>query len=90
MLTSIRMGAAFWLASALSVFLIARIVPAGRNQNYLLELAVCLAAATACGLAATALDFGGWRESDWRAILFVFLGTASVIGAQRVVQLART
>jgi len=83
------MGAAFWLASALSVFLVARIVPAGRGQNYLVELAACVAAAGACGLAATALDFGGWRESDWRAILFVLLGTTFVIGAKRAVHLAR-
>ena len=83
------MGAAFWLASALSVFLVARIVPAGRNKNYLIELALTLAAAAACGLAATALDFGGWRESDWRAIVFVLLGTALAVGAERAVQLAR-
>jgi hypothetical protein len=83
------MGAAFWLASALSVFLVARIVPAGRNKNYLIELALTLAAAAACGLAATALDFGGWRESDWRAIVFVLLGTAFAVGAERAVQLAR-
>ncbi|HEY8130997.1 MAG TPA: hypothetical protein VII12_03830 [Thermoanaerobaculia bacterium] len=55
----------------------------------MIELALCLAAGAACGVAATALDFGGWRESDWRAILFVLLGTAFVIGAERAVQLAR-
>ena len=89
MLTSELMGAVYWLASALSIFLVARIVPAGRIKNYLLELIASLAAAFACGLAATALDFGGWRESDWRAVLFVLLGTASVLGASRAVQLAR-
>jgi hypothetical protein len=83
------MGAAFWLASALSIFLVARIIPAGRSHNYLHELITSLAAALGCGLAATALDFGGWRESDWRAILFVLLGTASILGATRAVQLAR-
>ena len=83
------MGAAFWLASALSIFLVARIIPPGRHRIYLLELATALGAALACGLAATALDFGGWKELDWRAMLFVALGTAAFVGAERLVLFAR-
>ncbi len=79
----------FWLASALSIFLIARIIPAGRRHNYLIELIVTMVSALLCGIAATALDFGGWREADWRAILFVVLGSAAVIGTERAVLLAR-
>jgi len=83
------MGAVFWLVSALSIFLVARIVPAGRIKNYLLELIASLAAAFACGLAATALDFGRCRQSVWRAVLFALPGTASALAPSRAVQLPR-
>jgi len=83
------MGAALWVTSALSVFLVARIVPPGRNKNYLIELLVVVAAAGVFGLTATALDFGGWRDTDWRAVVFVLLGTAAATGAQRALHLAR-
>jgi predicted MFS family arabinose efflux permease len=83
------MGAALWVASALGLFLIARIVPPGRRQNYLLELVIALTVAILCGVAATALDFGGWRTTDWRALLFVLLGTSAAIGALRVGNLLR-
>jgi hypothetical protein len=56
----------------------------------LIELLASVVTALICGFAATALDFGGWREPDWRAILFVFLGTATVIGARRAVTLLAT
>lgn len=78
-----------WATAALSVFLTARIVPAGRNKNYLIELLVAIAAAAVFGLTAMALDFGGWRDPDWRAVLFVLLGTAAATGAQRALHLAR-
>ena len=83
------MGAALWATAALSVFLVARIVPFGRSNNYLMELLVAIAAAALFGLAATALDFGGWRDTDWRAVVFVLLGTAAATGAQRALHLAR-
>ena len=84
------MGAALWVASALSVFLVARIVPPGRASNYLTELGIAVAAAVAFGVLATALDFGGWRDTDWRAVVFVLFGTAAATGAQRALHLART
>jgi uncharacterized protein YgfB (UPF0149 family) len=84
------MGVALWVTSALSVFLVARIVPTGRASNYLIELAVAVTAALAFGVLATALDFGGWRDTDWRALAFVLLGTAAATGAQRALRLART
>jgi hypothetical protein len=83
------MGAALWLASALVVFAVARIVPPGRPTNYLNELLLAVAASLVFGVAATALDFGGWRDTDWRAVLFVLLGTAAATGAQRALHLAR-
>jgi hypothetical protein len=38
----------------------------------------------ALGVTATALDFGGWNEPDWRAGLFVFLGALAAAGAIRL------
>ena len=84
------MGAALWATAALSVFLIARIVPPGRPNNYLMELLFALLSGLLFGAAATALDFGGWRDTDWRALVFVLLGTAAATGAQRVLHLARS
>ena len=83
------MGAALWVTSALSLFLIARIIPSGRTRSYLSELLVAVAAAVILGLIATALDFGGWRDPDWRAMAFVALGTAAATGALRAFRLAR-
>ena len=83
------MGALLWVTSALVIFGIARIVPPGRSSNYLNELIIAVAAALAFGIAATALDFGGWRDTDWRAVVFVLLGTAMATGALRALHLAR-
>jgi hypothetical protein len=88
MLTSLRMGAASWIALALLVFVFARIVPPGRRHDYLIELSIALTAAVAFGAIATAADFGGWRALDWRAALFVFFGAATAVGAYRAVRLA--
>ena len=83
------MGAALWVTSALSIFVVARIVPSGRTRSYLIELIVAIAAAVVLGVAATALDFGGWRDPDWRAFAFVLFGTAAATALVRVVRLAR-
>ena len=78
------MGIALWLGSALVVFAAIRRVPHARPQRRLGELLTVLAAAAALGLAATALDFGGWNEPDWRAALFALFGSAAVAGAARL------
>jgi len=83
------MGAALWITAALSVFAVARIIPTGRASNYLMELAVAVGAALAFGILATALDFGGWRDTDLRAVVFVLLGAAAATGAHRAFRLAR-
>lgn len=83
------MGAALWVTSALSVFLVARTVPPGRPRGYLTELALVLVSAVLLGFVATALDFGGWRDPDWRAGAFATLGSAAAAGAFRAVRLAR-
>ena len=83
------MGAVSWLLAALAVFAIARIIPSGRQSDYLRELLVILLAATVFAATATALDFGGWRALDWRSSTFVLLGALTVVGGYRALRLAR-
>ena len=77
------MGAAMWFAAGVASFLVARIVPLRRPKRWVLELVFTLATALALGVVATALDFGGWREPDWRAGVFTLLGSFTVPGLFR-------
>ena len=51
------------------------------------ELVAAIVIAFLLGVAATALDFGGWRELDWRAGLLAFLGAAAAVGIFRLLTL---
>ncbi len=79
------MGVSVWLLSGGAAFLLARFVPAGAMPNT--EAVATFLVANLAGLAATALDFGGWREADWRAGAFVFFCVAAAIGVIRLVAL---
>jgi hypothetical protein len=81
------MGIAFWLVSGAIAFLIARIVPYGRTRSKIGELLVSVCAALLLGLAATAMDFGGWSEPDWRAGMFTFTGAFAAAGLWRLTML---
>lgn len=78
------MGIALWVLSGAAAFLLARIIPQGRRPAWLGELLVSLATGLALGVAATALDFGGWREPDWRAALFVLFGAMTAAAGFRL------
>jgi hypothetical protein len=84
------MGTLLWVASGLLAFLVARIIPYGRGQNWSIELTSALAAALALGIVATALDFGGWRELDWRAGMFAFFGAFAASGIVRALAVRRS
>ncbi len=71
--------------AAVVAFVIARIVPARRPRRWLWELLAALITTLILGVAATALDFGGWNEPDWRAGLFALAGALAVLGALRLV-----
>jgi hypothetical protein len=58
-----------------------------RQTQWLTDLLIAEVAAIAAGLAATALDFGGWNELDWRAGVFAFACALGVTGWMRVVKL---
>lgn len=79
------MGVLLWMASGLLAFGIARIIPLGRRKRWWLELLVAIIVAAGLGLLATARDFGGFRELEWRAALFAFLGALAALGIVRVV-----
>lgn len=80
------MGAALWTAAGVVGFLVARIVPLRRTARWFPEFGAALLAAAIAGIIATALDFGGWNEPDWRAGLFALLATAAALGALRAVR----
>ena len=83
------MGVALWLACGLVALILARLIPLGRRAAWLAEMAIALVTASFFGIGATALDFGGWNELDWRACLFVVFGSFAGIGAWRAVQSAK-
>jgi len=78
------MGIVLWLISGAIAFTVARIVPFARRASWFGEGFVTLSAAILLGVAATALDFGGWREPDWRAGLFAFLGALAAASLFRL------
>ena len=82
------MGIALWMLCAAAVFLAIRFVRFGRPTGWIGELFAVVIGTLLLGAIATALDFGGWKEPDWRAGLFVLFGTAAIAGAIRIVRLA--
>ncbi|MBV9495449.1 MAG: hypothetical protein JOZ54_14465 [Acidobacteria bacterium] len=83
------MGLALWLAAGVAAVILARIVPLGRPQNPLPEILFGIVGGFLGGLAATARDFGGWKELDWRAGLFAFFVAAALTGVARLVSVLR-
>lgn len=77
------MGIASWAVSGIAAFVVARIVPFSRQAHWKTELVTALVVAVAAGLAATALDFGGWNELDWRPIAFSFFAASTLVGIVR-------
>jgi hypothetical protein len=50
-------------------------------------LLVALVASLLAGFTATALDFGGWAEIDWRAGAFVICCAFAGVGSARALHL---
>jgi hypothetical protein len=78
------MGIALWVVSSVAAFLLARMAPWRRRHGFTGELSVAILAGLALGIGATALDFGGWNEPDWRAASFVFAGSLAAMAAFRL------
>lgn len=83
------MGITLWLVSSAAAVLIARMAPWRRKSRWIGELSVSVPGALAFGVLATALDFGGWKEPDWRAAVFALLGALIAIGVLRLFTRAR-
>ncbi|HYI08647.1 MAG TPA: hypothetical protein VEK57_06225 [Thermoanaerobaculia bacterium] len=77
------MGIPLWLASGIAAWALARIVPPGRRPGWLAELILSVLTALLLGAVATAMDFGGWQEPDWRAVVFAGVGALGTIGVWR-------
>lgn len=77
------MGVVLWVVCGLAAFLVARIIPALRQTQRWQEFTAAIVTALAAGLAATALDFGGWNELDWRAGAFAFCCALAATGISR-------
>jgi hypothetical protein len=81
------MGIALWMLCAAAVFFTIRNIRFGRPAGWIAELFGVIIAAVLLGGVATALDFGGWNEIDWRAALFVAFGSFAIAGAIRFARL---
>ncbi|HEY4640039.1 MAG TPA: hypothetical protein VII75_01725 [Thermoanaerobaculia bacterium] len=79
------MGVALWLLAGGTACILGRFIRKLR-QHPAGEWIVALLSSLILGVIATALDFGGWRELDWRAGLFVFVGSFSAIGFYRTIR----
>ena len=77
------MGIALWMLCAAAVFFTIRNIRFGRPIGWIAELFAIVIGAMLLGGVATALDFGGWDELDWRAGVFVLFGSFAIGGAIR-------
>lgn len=78
------MGALTWVVASMAAVLLAHWMPIRRRHAAALEAVVAIIAGVICGIGATALDFGGWTEPDWRAALLAFFGAFALVGALRI------
>ena len=78
-----------WVIAGIGAFAAGRLIRAGRPRRWLVEGPLSVTTALAAGLAATALDFGGWKEPDWRAGAFAFTAALGAIGLARAIGLLR-
>ena len=83
------MGIALWLACGVAAVAVARIVPALRHVQLVTDAVTAIVTALLAGVAATALDFGGWNEPDWRAGLFALMAALASLGWLRVLRRKR-
>ena len=78
------MGIVLWMVCAAAVFFTIRNIRAGRPAGWIVELFAIAIGALLLGGVATALDFGGWNDLDWRAALFVLFGCFAISGVLRL------
>lgn len=80
------MGTISWAVAGLFAFLLAQIIPRAREGRIWKEALAGIVAALVGGMAATALDFGGWKVLEWRAAAFAFFAAVAFLGLLRIVR----
>jgi hypothetical protein len=77
-----------WAVAGLIAFAIARVLKSGGALTWRAEAGIAVGAAMVFGLIATAFDFGGWRELEWRSALFALAGSSVILALGRAAHLA--
>jgi len=83
------MGIALWVICGVAAFAVSRAIAAGRPPAVAVEAAAAVVVALVAGVMATALDFGGWNELDWRAGAFALGCAFAAVACVRIVRLSR-
>lgn len=83
------MGIGIWLLSAAAAAAVTQIIPAGRDGRWVVESLLAIGVGLMLGVLATALDFGGWNEIDWRAAALSALGGFLAVGVSRLIRMRR-
>ena len=83
------MGIALWLICGLAVFAASRVIAPARPERLAGELLLLTIISFLAGLGTSVLDFGGWRETDWRAALFVIACAFAALGGSRAIRLVK-
>lgn len=76
------MGLLSWIIAGAVTFVLTRFIET-RRRSWLAELTTSVITALAAGLAATAMDFGGWAVADGRAFAFAGLVSLLSVGVLR-------
>ena len=82
------MGLVMWAAAGAGAFAVARMLKSGGAVAWPVELTATILAGIAFGLLATAFDFGGWKELEWRAGAFALAGASLTLAIVRFARLA--
>ncbi|MBW3671170.1 MAG: hypothetical protein KY432_05795 [Acidobacteria bacterium] len=76
------MGLILWILAGMVTFTITRFIETQR-LGWVTELSISVLAALTAGVAATAMDFGGWAVFDGRGFAFAGLTSLLCIGLIR-------
>lgn len=82
------MGFLMWVLAGGAAAAAARLI-AVRRPPWFYEVILGVLSGCIFGIVSTALDFGGWKEPDWRAGLFALFGALAIIGLLRLVRMIR-
>ena len=82
------MGLVIWVAAGVAAFAVARMLKSGGEIAWPVELIAAIVSSVGFGLVATAFDFGGWKELEWRAGAFALAGASLTLAIVRFARLA--